>query len=221
MPVVFAALGAWVIWRFVRQQRGATVMLLLVLALDLAVWGQSSGWRVVSPEMKSDLWGRPDPAKFIDERIAKNDGGPFRVLTADQPFDPDTPVPEQTANKGWVATLQPDLYMMYGIENAAGYDGFGLARYNRLAGDMKVWGDRNPERTLRLESRTRCINVRYLMTRPLPSGRINSRLATLSPSVPGFSSCDQLRGRTIRRGGSAPPSAGSALACCLPAAGWD
>jgi len=29
----------------------------------------------------------------------------------------------------------------YGIENAAGYDGFGLARYSRLAGDMKLWGN--------------------------------------------------------------------------------
>ena len=41
----------------------------------------------------------------------------------------------------WVATLQPDIYMMYGIENAAGYDGFGLARYQRFAGDMKTWGE--------------------------------------------------------------------------------
>ena len=41
----------------------------------------------------------------------------------------------------WMLALQPDVYMMHGIENAAGYDGFGLARYSRLAGDMKVWGE--------------------------------------------------------------------------------
>jgi len=66
-------------------------------------------------------------------------------------------------------SLQPDVYMMHGIENAAGYDGFGLLRYSRLAGDMKVWGElTDPERTLRSESRELdVLNVRYLLTRPL------------------------------------------------------
>jgi hypothetical protein len=68
-------------------------------------------------------------------------------------------------------SLQPDIYMMHGIENAAGYDGFGLSRYSRMAGDMKVWGElTEPERTLRGDSRELdLLNVRYLLTRPLLS----------------------------------------------------
>src|SRR2546421_3180331 len=58
--------------------------------------------------------------------------------------------------------------MMWGWDNAAGYEGFGLARYSRLAGDMKVWGElTEPERTLRGDSRELdLLNVRYLLTRP-------------------------------------------------------
>ena len=57
--------------------------------------------------------------------------------------------------------------MMYGVENAAGYDGFGLARYSRLAGDMKIWGDlTDAKRTLGSESRELdLLNVRYLLAR--------------------------------------------------------
>ncbi|HEX5709180.1 MAG TPA: YfhO family protein, partial [Pyrinomonadaceae bacterium] len=54
-----------------------------------------------------------------------------------------------------------------GVENAAGYDGFGLERYSRLAGDMKVWGElTEPARTLGGASRELDIlNVRYLIAR--------------------------------------------------------
>jgi hypothetical protein len=57
--------------------------------------------------------------------------------------------------------------MMYGVENAAGYDGFGLARYSRLAGDMKIWGDlTDAKRALHGESREiDLLNVRYLLAR--------------------------------------------------------
>ena len=190
MPVVFAALGAWAIWYFAQARRGANVVLLLVLALDLAVWGQSSGWRVVSPEMKSELWGQPDTMKFLRERMAQDERKVGRILTEDQPFDPDVPVPAPSPDRGWVATLQPDLYMMYGIENAAGYDGFGLERYSKLAGDMKVWGElENPERTLRGPSRELdVLNVRYLMTRPLDSSSSTQVLTpgriSIAPSAP-------------------------------------
>jgi hypothetical protein len=53
------------------------------------------------------------------------------------------------------------------VENAAGYDGFGLARYSRLAGDMKIWGDlTDAKRTLHGGSRELdLLNVRYLLAR--------------------------------------------------------
>jgi hypothetical protein len=169
LPVVFSLLAAWAIWRFARGRRGATLLLLSVLVVDLAVWGQSSGWRVASAPRDFELWGEPEPVHFLRQRAAEEGGVPYRILTQDQPFDPEAPVMPALGGGDWVATLQPDIYMMYGIENAAGYDGFGLARYQRFAGDMKTWGELgDAERTLRGSGREiDLLNVRYLLTRPI------------------------------------------------------
>lgn len=169
LPVVFSLLGSWAIWRFARGRRGATVLLLSVLVVDLAVWGQSSGWRQASALRDFELWGEPDTVRLLRERAAAEGGAPYRILTEDQPFDPDVPVAPRAGGEAWIATLQPDIYMMYGIENAAGYDGFGLARYQSFAGDMKTWGELgDADRTLRGSGREfDLLNVRYLLTRPV------------------------------------------------------
>jgi Bacterial membrane protein YfhO len=169
LPVVFALLGAWAVWRFARNKRGATALLLLVLVVDLALWGQSSGWRKASAPRNFELWTEPDTVLFLHQQAREAGAAPFRILTEDQIFDPDQPV-APPAGGAWVATLQPDIYMMYGIENAAGYDGFGLARYQRFAADMKMWGELgDAERALRGSGREiDLLNVRYLLTRPAP-----------------------------------------------------
>jgi hypothetical protein len=76
--------------------------------------------------------------------------------------------------------------MMYGIENAAGYDGFGLARYSRLAGDMKVWGDlTDAERALGSDSREiDVLNVRYLLARSSSSSSVANVPATEAAEFP-------------------------------------
>jgi Bacterial membrane protein YfhO len=116
--------------------------------------------------------------------------GPYRILTEDQPFDPSLPVPPNTPGAAWVPELQPDVYEMYGVENAAGYDGFGLSRYSRLAGDMKVWGElTDPERTLRGAGRELdLLNVRYLLTRPIAGAAKNDTSTTNSPAAANGSS---------------------------------
>lgn len=181
LPIVFATLGAWALYSVARGRRGATVLLLAILSLELVVWGQSSGWRGASPNWDAKIWGEPDTAQFLHKRKAQDGGAPNRILTEDQPFDPDVPIPTPSPDRAWVATLQPNFYMMYGIENAAGYDGFGMERYSRLAGDMKVWGALDDaERTLRGESRELdLLNVRYLLTRPL----VSAPEADLAPAV--------------------------------------
>jgi hypothetical protein len=184
LPVVFALLGAWSVWRFARGRRGATVLLLSVLVVDLAVWGQSSGWRVASAPRDFELWGEPDTVRFLRDRASEEGGVPYRILTEDQPFDPDVSVTPPAESGAWVATLQPDIYMMYGIENAAGYDGFGLARYQRFAADMKIWGELgDAERALRGSGREiDLLNVRYLLTRPIPGTPGTDPSAAFSPS---------------------------------------
>ena len=57
-------LSAWAIYRFARGRRAATILLLGVLVLDLAVWGQSSGWRMASPPRDFELWSEPDTVVF-------------------------------------------------------------------------------------------------------------------------------------------------------------
>ncbi|MEP6718667.1 MAG: YfhO family protein [bacterium] len=184
MPVVFSLLAVWAIWRFARGRRGATVLLLSVLVIDLALWGQSSGWRPASAPRNFELWGEPDTVHFLRERGTEEGNSPYRILTEDQPFDPDAPVTPRAAGSAWIATLQPDVYMMYGIENAAGYDGFGLERYQRFAGKMKTWGELgDAERTLRGSGREiDLLNVRYLLTRPIEDVPTNDPASTFSRS---------------------------------------
>lgn len=168
LPIMIAALSAGSLWWFYRSQlRRASVCLLAILVIDLVVYGQGSGWRTSSPTADSDLWRQPATVQFLQSQRIKE--GSARILTEDQRFDPAAAVPPSTAPGDWMLALQPDIYMMHDVENAAGYDGFGLSRYSRLAGDMKVWGElTDAERTLRGDSRELdLLNVRYLMTRPL------------------------------------------------------
>jgi hypothetical protein len=159
------------LWYFARRRRGAPVFVFAVLALDLVLWGQSSGWRVASAKADYELWSTPATVQFLRARAAgEKTKNPYRIFTQDKYFDPATPGMSGAPGGAWVPALQPDIYMMWGEENAAGYEGFGLARYSRLAGDMKVWGElTEPERTLRSESRELdLLNVRYLLARSSP-----------------------------------------------------
>jgi hypothetical protein len=203
LPIIIAGLSAWALWMFAsHKSRGALLLLLLVIALDMSLWGQSSGWRMSSPKSDFELWSEPATVKFLREREAEDKNvigrAPYRILTQDQPFDrdrPSEPVSAPMPGTGWVLSLQPDIYMMHGIENAAGYDGFGLARYSRLAGDMKVWGElTDEERALRSESReVDLLNVRYLLARSSPPAA-TSNTTTTSQSAEEFPPATQVYG---------------------------
>jgi hypothetical protein len=225
LPLLFAALGAWALWEYARgRRRGASALLLAVLALDLFVWGQSSGWRVASPKADFELWGEPATVRYLREREARHEGEtkPYRILTEDQPFDPDYPVGVPSHTGRWVPSLQPDVYMMYGVENAAGYDGFGLARYSRLAGDMKVWGElTDAERTLRGEGRELdLLNVRYLLTRPL-SADAGAASAAAAPAFPEAAQAYGGQGFAAEDLGMPSLGAGQRLSFGVPPVGAD
>ena len=167
LPPAVALLTALALWLAATRQRMVTTFFLVaVLYLDLNLWGQFSGWRTSSPTADSELWSEPAAFKFLRAQQSQ-DFTPYRVLTQDHAFDPDEAVSYAAPVEAWLLPLQPDICMMWAWENAAGYEGFGLARYSRLAGDMKVWGDlTNPERTLRGNSRELdLLNVRYLLVR--------------------------------------------------------
>lgn len=166
LPIVVAALSAIAFWRFVRSRSSrALLFVFVILICDFFLYGSGSAWRTRSPEYDYELFGVPDSVKFLREH--QDPAAPYRFMSQDLVFDPSLKVPP--ARVGYFDfSLQPDVYMMHGVENASGYDGFGLTRYSRLAGDMKPWGElTDPETTLRGNSRELdLLNVRYLLTRP-------------------------------------------------------
>ena len=173
IPVLIAAISAWALWLFTRRRRGSGALLFAILFFDLVLWGHSSGWYTASPMNGGDYWGVPETVQIL-RSVAPQGAGSYRILTASHRFDPAiAPIaPSVSHSPDWVLWTQPDIYMMHGIQNAAGYDGFGVARYNRLAGQMKVWGElENPDLTLRGASREiDLLNVRYLLSMRAQSG---------------------------------------------------
>jgi hypothetical protein len=192
VPILIAGLSAVALWVFARSgRRRAVVLILAVLIIDLILYGQGSGWRTHSPGRDSESWSQTASVKFLKDRKAQDQGSAYRILTQDQPFDPDFPVAAASPGSEGRLSLQPDMYMTHGIENAAGYDGFGLARYSRLAGDMKVWGELPyPDRTLLGDSREiDLLNVRYLLTR---SGAVTRSAATTDSTAGAFPQATQV-----------------------------
>ena len=187
LPIVFAALSGWALWVFVRGRRGSTALLLAVLAIDLVVWGQSSGWYTSSRRIPAEFWGVPETVQLLREKAA-SDPASYRILTTKQTFDPSKPA---SVSPDWVLWIEPDVYMMYGIQNAAGYDGFGLERYSQLAGQMKLWGElTDPDATLRSNRREMdLLNVRYLLsirkgTEPATDSPVEDVSSATEPSFP-------------------------------------
>lgn len=171
LPIAIAGFSAWFLWRYARSQSAVRLILILALiATDVFLWGQASGWRVASPDPSSPIWREPPPQALL-KNVTRDETAPYRILTAPHPFDPSREVVgPMTSPSPWVLWLQPNLYMMWGVENASGYDGFGLARYSRLAGDMTIWGElKNTDETLRGASRELdLLNVRYVFAMSSP-----------------------------------------------------
>ena len=189
LPIVIAVLSAGVLLFRVHSRRsGATSLVVAVLVVDLLLWGQFSGWSL-SPARSAQVWGRPAVVSELD-KLAPLKEGSYRILTAPHTFDPNqVPIPPSVSHSPeWNLWTQPDLYMTHGIQNAAGYDGFGLQRYSNLAGEMKVWGElTDPNRTLRDDGREiDILNVRYLISMRKQSG-VSEHSDTPSTAFPAAS----------------------------------
>lgn len=171
MPVLFAGGSAGALWLFMRNRRRGVIAIFVVLILDLGVWGQTSGWYNAGSRMRDEYWHEPETVHLL-RQLMKDDRSPQRILTAPHTFDPAVaPVPPSVSHStDWVLWTQPDVYMLHGIQNAAGYDGFGLQRYSDLAGRMKVWGElTDPDGTLRGPSREIDLtNARFLLSMRTP-----------------------------------------------------
>lgn len=167
MPVALAIMSCWALLRFAQARRFSSGILIALIIFDLALWGQFSGWRTGSPRRKQNVLKTPQFVKDLRSEAAAE--GPFRILTIDRPLA------DALANRppmpGIDIKLQPDTYMIHRVENAAGYDGFGLRRYSRLAGDMKVWGEfPDITRSLLVSRELDLLNVRYIIAAASQNG---------------------------------------------------
>ena len=183
IPILIAGLSAVALWIFARNSERrfgrSLACLLAVIIFDLFLWGQASGWRL-SPTWVHPLWSEPESVRMLRNLERDRGNTPYRILTDVQPFFINTGRDEAEKFKlgEFMLSLQPDTYMMYGVENASGYDGFGLTRYSKLAGDMKLWGElTDPERSVRGSGREfDILNVRYLLKQS-PQGEARRRAA--------------------------------------------
>ena len=190
VPVVIALVSAWALWHYARlcERRYARSvgLVLIVLIFDLGLWGQTSGWRL-SPTPAHPIWRQPRTVETLRALESADGVQPSRIITEVQPFFINLGRDEEEKFRlgDFMMSLQPDTYMMHRIENAAGYDGFGLKRYSELAGDMKVWGELpDPARSLRGPGREfDILNVHYLV-RQSPQGEARRREAEKSPLAP-------------------------------------
>ncbi len=164
MPIVIALVSACVLFAFVKGLRGSTLLLLLTLIVDLTLWGQFTGWYPASRYVPREYWTTPESAQLVLEK-ARSQPAPYRILTTHLAFEPSSAITR--ASEGYVLWTDPDLYMMYGIQNVAGYDGFGMQRNSQLAGQMKLWGDfADPNATLRGNGRELdLLNTRFVVAR--------------------------------------------------------
>ena len=187
IPILIAGLSAIALWFFARnvERRSGRALtgLFAIVILDLCLWGQASGWRL-SPTRVHPLWSEPESVRLLRNLQHERGDTPYRILTDVQPFFINTGRDEAEKFKlgEFMLSLQPDTYMMHGVENAAGYDGFGLTRYSKLADDMKLWGElTDPGRSVRGPGREfDILNVRYLL-RQSPQGEARRRAAEHSP----------------------------------------
>lgn len=215
LPLVLSTLSIWAVVRFVRGQRFAQLGLVSLLFADLALWGQFSGWRVGSPRPNAAIFKTPSLVKSL-HRSEGTAPGKYRVLTLDQQFAEVVNGTAPQTSPAFDIALQPDFYMMHRIENAAGYDGFGLARYSRLAGEMKIWGAfPDPARSI-FESRVLdLLNVRYLITPARQAGALE--ILPAKTKLGPFQFNDHDLGLPLLEGGmrfdfETPPVAASRLA---------
>ena len=187
IPILIAGLSALALWIFARnweRRFGRSLAFLLgVLVLDLCLWGQASGWRL-SPTRAHPLWHEPESVRMLRNLQRDQGNAPYRILTEVQPFFINTGRDEDEKFRlgEFMLSLQPDTYMMHGVENAAGYDGFGLTRYSQLAGDMKLWGElTDPARSVRGPGREfDILNVHYLLKQS-PQGEARRQAAERGP----------------------------------------
>lgn len=190
LPVVTALMAAGALWYYAhyyeRHRARSLVLLFAVLIFDLCLWGQASGWRL-SPTPAHPMWREPESVRLLREQQRTGGDEPARIFTEVQPFFVNTGRDEEEKYKlgEFMMSLQPDTYMMHRVENASGYDGFGLRRYSSLAGDMKIWGElTDPDRSLYGPGREfDILNVRYLLKQSAAGEALrNTKVA--GPSAP-------------------------------------
>lgn len=181
-PIAIAAIGLLVMWMLARGYRHAVVLVIVVIVFDLSLWGQFSGWRS-SPARDNPIWREFPVINFLHQH--QNNEELFRVLSLTAPPYPNiSGAASQLQIDTTIAALLPDTYMLRGIQNTAGYDAFGVARFGLFADDMKEWGEFiHPTQSLTNGREFDLLNVRYLIAKRNPDGTILTATHTLDEKL--------------------------------------
>ena len=146
---VVAVLASWV---YARQQSALTGLLLVaVLAIDLASFGQFYEWKVFKPVLSEHLVD-PPAVKLIKSR--ENDLNSFRIVT-ESPWG---------FGDNFSQLNQPNLSIARGLQSVNGYDMLQLVRQSAVAGDMSPDGWVPRSRPFFLEHQGfNLLNVKYAL----------------------------------------------------------
>jgi hypothetical protein len=184
-PVLFAVAGGLAaLFLLLRKSIGGAVALILFLIIcDLSLWGHFSGWRVSCPPRDGELWNELPLTYFLQHNLAHESHGgaePIRILSLPAPLNGEA----QLQTEATLLALQPDFYMLHGIENAAGYDAFGLKRFSAFADDMKEWGElARPLQSLTSGREFDLLDVRYLIAKKTSDNVLLTRDESLAEDM--------------------------------------
>lgn len=160
IPIAVFVAGAFAMLFFVMKQNSITaVILLVILALDLASFGWFYDWRAVKNRIAERLADPPTLAFIKSRTRAAHD---FRVLSvSDLPYDYTYDAPFE---KNYDAMNLPDVSSARSLHSVNGMDVLGLTRVMDFSGLMDASGIVRDPASLGAGDRSfDLLNVRYLL----------------------------------------------------------
>lgn len=170
IPLIFSALSLASLWVFIWKRSAATqALVLLVLLLDLAAFGQYFEWRV-TPFNYQDARTDSPAVQFIKAREAASES--FRIVSQTVgPVDSRAPV--------YNSLNLPNVSIVRGLHSIQGYDPLRLIRQSMVAGDMALDGVISDLSAFNSDHQgLNLLNVRYLL-REIPAARPKAVMLTV------------------------------------------
>ncbi|MFN7944590.1 MAG: YfhO family protein [Blastocatellia bacterium] len=153
VPVLMLMLAVAAVWWLAKKQTLLSALIVvMVLCLDLASFGQFLDWRTLAFDVGGHL-ADPVTVKFIKDR--ERDANSFRLLShAPNPFD-----------NSYELLNHPNISIVRGLASVNGYDELRLSRPAAMMGGMSIDGRVTDPSAFDVRHQGfNLMNVRYLLT---------------------------------------------------------